>query len=106
MCSAEHARRTSYHPELAPLRCCLRLGETTPVLLVQVLSLLAQCAPGVWRYQPQRVRPCTNPSTLCCLEMFRDIELPVFMIPPVSLPKQGPKASRIARQSLNAMAPV
>src|SRR6266567_6116629 len=44
MCSAEHARRTSCHPKLVPLRCCLRLCETTPVPLVPVLSLLAQCA--------------------------------------------------------------
>src|SRR6267378_2338792 len=47
MCSAEHARRTSCHPDLVPLRCCLRLCETTPVPLPQVLPLLAQCAPGI-----------------------------------------------------------
>jgi hypothetical protein len=38
--------------------------------------------------------------------LFRDIDLLVFIIHPVSLSKQGPKASRIARQSLNAMTPV
>src|SRR6266853_5356633 len=32
MCSAEHARRTSCHPELVPLRCCLRLCETVKQL--------------------------------------------------------------------------
>ena len=66
VCSAERARRTSCHPELAPLRCCLRLRKTTPAPLAQALSQLAQCGLGVWSYQPQRVRPCTDPSTLCC----------------------------------------
>src|SRR5258708_19697604 len=61
------------------LRCCLRLRETTPVPLVQVPSLLAQCAPGVWSYQPQRARPCTTPSTAL---LSKDLELPVFIIPP------------------------
>jgi hypothetical protein len=46
----------SCDPELVPLRCCLRLCETTPVPLVRVLSLLAQCAPGVWRYRPQSLK--------------------------------------------------
>src|ERR1700693_987287 len=66
MCSAEHATRTRRHPELVPPRCCLRLRKTTPVPLVQVLSLLAQCAPGVWSYQSQRARPCTTSSRLSC----------------------------------------
>src|SRR5260370_19463248 len=79
MCSVEHARRTSPHPEPLPLRGCLRLRETTPVPLVQVPSLLAQCAPGVWSYQPQRARPCTTPSTFL---LSKDLELPVFIIPP------------------------
>jgi hypothetical protein len=48
------------------------------VPLVQVPSLLAQCAPGVWSYQPQRARPCTTPSTLL---LSKDLELPVFIIP-------------------------
>src|SRR5260370_19020946 len=67
--SAERARRTSCHPELASLRYCLRLRKTTPAPLAQALSQLVQCGLGVWSYQPQRVRPCTDPSTLCCLEI-------------------------------------
>ncbi len=73
------------------------------MLLVQVLSLLAQCAPGSLVLSTSKSAALYK--SLHAL-LFRDIELPVFMIPPVSLPKQGPKASRIARQSLNAMAPV
>src|SRR5580704_10608881 len=38
MCAAEHARRTSCHAELVPLRCRLRLCETIPVPLPQVHS--------------------------------------------------------------------
>jgi hypothetical protein len=98
MYSAKHARRTSCHPELVPLRCCLRLCETTPVPLVQVLSLLAQCAPGVWRYQPQRAQPYLYKSLHAPLS--RDLELPVFIIPPCFAWQAGLKVCRISPECL------
>jgi hypothetical protein len=83
MCSAVHATRARRHPELVPLRSCLRLRKTTPVPLVQVLSLLAQCAPGVWSYQSQRARPLGLPPG-SPVERFRAAcihHLPQFRLP-------------------------
>src|SRR5258708_12611408 len=78
MCSVEHARRTSRHPEPLPLRCCLRLRETTPVPLVQVPSLLAQMRPGSLVLSTSKSAALYN--SLHAL-LSKDLELPVFIIP-------------------------
>src|SRR6266567_263471 len=78
MCSAERARRTSCHPGLVPLRCCLRLCEITPVPLPQVLPLLAQCGLGALVLSTSKSAALYK--SLHAL-LFRDIELPVFIIP-------------------------
>src|SRR5712691_10511528 len=78
--SAEHARRTSCHPELVPLRCCLRLCETTPVPLPQVLPLLAQCYGSLVLSTSKRAALYKFLHAL----LSRDLKLPVFIVPPVS----------------------
>src|SRR5260370_1586627 len=92
MCSAEHARRTSCHPELVPLRCCLRLCETTPVPLVQVLSACAMRS-GSLAFSTSKSAALYKSLRA---PLSRDLGLPVFIIPPCFAWQAGLNACRIS----------